>query len=285
LGYMKIDKNMEIELKDVRNYNDKQVVLIVAGSQGQEGSALSRIANGDHRDIFINKNDTILFSSDPIPGNETAVYSLIDSISKAGAKVLYSAVTGNLHVSGHGPQGDLSLMMSLVRPRKVLPIGGTYKNMIAYKNLAKKNGFADRDILLPDDGQEVLFSKTDAKLGKKIALQNIYVDQVSGEEVDTFVLRDREKIAKEGVVIVLAEVDTYGALVDKPNIIIRGFSGAEVPEIANGLSKEIKNNIRGKKTKVNDWNYVRKTIGNIAERFLFQKLKRRPLVLPVVIEV
>lgn len=285
LGYMKIDKNMEIELKDVRNYNDKQVVLIVAGSQGQEGSALSRIANGDHRDISINPKDTILFSSDPIPGNEIAVNSLIDDLSKLGARVLYSTVLSNLHVSGHGPQGDLSLMMSLVRPKKVLPIGGTYKNMIAYKNLAKKNGFQDRDILLPDDGQEVLFTKGDAKLGKKISIQNVYVDQVSGEEVDTFVLRDREKISKEGVVIVMAEVDSYGSLVDKPNIVVRGFSGAEVPEITNGLSNEIKNNMKGKKTKVSDWNYVRKSIGHIAEKFLVQRLKRRPLVLPVVIEV
>ncbi len=286
LGYMKIDKNMEIELHDVRNYNDKQVVLIVAGSQGQENSALSRIAHGDHRDIRVNPNDTILFSSDPIPGNEIAVNSLIDDIAKAGARVLYSTVSNNLHVSGHGPQGDLSLLMSLVRPKKVLPIGGTYKHMVAYKNLAKKNGFENKDILLPDDGQEVVFTKAgDARLGKKIALQNIYVDQVSGEEVDTFVLRDREKISKEGVVIVMCEVDTFGGLVDKPNIIVRGFSGAEVPEIVNGLAAEIKNNIKPKNTKVNDWAYVRKSIGNISERYLGKKMKRHPLVLPVVIEV
>lgn len=285
LGYMKIDPNMEIELKDVRNYNDKQIVLVVAGSQGQENSALSRIAHGDHRDIFITKNDTIMFSSDAIPGNEVAVNSLIDDMSKAGARVLYSSTTDNLHVSGHGPQGDLSLMMNLVRPKKVLPIGGTYKHMNAYKTLAKKNGFLDRDILLPDDGQEVLFTKADAKLGKKISLQNIYVDQVSGEEVDTFVLRDREKISKEGVVIIMAEVDTYGALVEKPNIVVRGFSASEVPEIVNGLGSEIRSNIKGKKTKISDWNYIRKSISNIAERYLIKKLKRRPLVLPVVIEV
>jgi ribonuclease J len=285
LGYMKIDKNMEIDLNEIKNYNDKQVVLIVAGSQGQENSALSRMAHGDHKDLTINSNDTIFFSSDTIPGNEVAVNSLIDDIAKVGARVLYTDINREIHVSGHGPQGDLSLMMNLVRPKKVLPIGGTYKHMIAYKNLAKKNGFLDRDILLPDDGQEVLFTKNDARLGKKIALQNVYVDQVSGEEVDTFVLRDREKISKEGVVVILAEVDTYGSLVDKPNIIVRGFSGAEVPEITNGLANEIKNNIKGKKVKINDWNYLRRNIGNIAERFLVKKLKRRPLVLPVVIEV
>jgi len=285
LGYMKIDKNMEIDLKEIRNYNSKQVVLMVAGSQGQEGSALSRIANGDHRDIVINQNDCVVFSSDPIPGNEVAINALIDDIAKSGARVLYTDISDRLHVSGHGSMGDLSLMMALTRAKKVLPIGGTYKHMVAYKALAKQNGYTDKDIILADEGQEVLFTKTDAKLGKKITLQNVFVDQISGEEVDTFVLRDREKISKEGVVIVLAEVDTYGLLVDKPNIIVRGFSGAEVPEITNGLANEIKNNLKGKKSRVTDWNYMRKTIGNIAEKYLATKLKRRPLVLPVVIEV
>jgi len=285
LGYMKIDKNMEIDLKDVRNYNDKQIVLIVAGSQGQENSALSRMVHGDHRDLTINSKDAVLFSSDAIPGNEIAVNSLLDDISKSGARAIYAGIIDNLHVSGHGPQGDLALMMNLVRPRKVLPIGGTYKHMSAYKTLAKKNGFQDKDVLLPDDGQEVIFTKTDARLGKKISLQNIYVDQVSGEAVDTFVLRDREKISKEGVIIIMAEVDTYGALVEKPNIVARGFASAEIPEIVNGLGIELKNNMHGKKTKIGDWNYIRRNIGNISERYIFTKLKRRPLILPVVIEV
>lgn len=285
LKYMSIDPNLEIDLKEVANYNDKQIVLIVAGSQGQEGSSLFRIANGDHRDITINKEDTVVFSSDSIPGNEIAVNSLIDDISKLGAKVLYKPVRDDFHVSGHGAQGDLSLLMKLTRPKKLLPIGGTFKNMVAYKNLAVANGFNERDVLLPDDGQEILFTKEDVRFGNKISLQNVYVDQVSGEAVDTFVLRDREKISKEGVVIIMAEVDSYGALVEKPNIIVRGMSGAEVPEITNGLTNEIKNNMKSKKSKVNDWNYLRRTIGNIAERYLVKKLKRRPLVLPVVIEV
>lgn len=285
LGYMKIDKNMEVELKNLRNFNDKQIVLIVAGSQGQENSALARIARGDHRDITVNPKDTIAFSSDTIPGNEVAVNSLIDDLARTGAKVLYSSIEKGFHVSGHGPQGDLSLMMNLVRPKKVLPIGGTYKQMSAYKRLAKRNGFTDRDVLLPDDGQEVIFSKTDTKLGKKISLQNVYVDQVSGEEVDTFVLRDREKISKEGIIIIMAEIDTYGAMIDRPNIVVRGFSAAEVPEITNGIAQELKINLKPKKQKVGDWNYVRRNIGNIAEKFLVAKMKRRPLVLPVVIEV
>ncbi|MBI2621098.1 MAG: ribonuclease J [Candidatus Levybacteria bacterium] len=285
LGYMKIDRDMEIDLKQIRNYNDKQVVLLVAGSQGQEGSALSRIANGDHRDISLTSKDAVVFSSDPIPGNEEAINALIDDIAKLGARVIYSDISEQIHVSGHGSQNDLSLMMALTRPNFVLPIGGTYKHMIAYKNLAIKNGFSEKNVLLADDGQEISFTKDSARLGNKIHLQNVYVDQVSGEEVDTFVLRDREKISKEGVVIVLCEIDTYGGLVERPNIIVRGFSGMEVNELINGLSAEIRNNLKPKKNKVTDWTYMRRTIGNIAEKFLVKKLKRRPLVLPVVIEV
>jgi ribonuclease J len=286
LGYIKIDRNMEIDLKEVRNYNDKQIVLIVAGSQGQQGSALSRIVNGENRDITLNDKDCVMFSSDPIPGNEVAINALIDEIAQSGARVIYSDIMERIHVSGHGSRGDLSLMMSLVRPQNVLPIGGTYKHMVAYKDLAKKNGFADKNIILPQDGQEVIFSKSgQATLGKKIHLQNVYVDQVSGEEVETFVLRDREKISKEGIVVIMVEVDTYGAVTDRPNIVARGFSAGETAELTKGLPNEIRNNLRSKKTKVTDWNYIRKTISNISEKYILTKLKRRPLVLPVVIEV
>lgn len=286
IKYMTIDKNLEIDLKEIGNYNDKQIVLVVAGSQGQEGSALSRITNGDNRDLTINENDCVFFSSDPIPGNEVAINALIDEIAKSGARVLYSDVADRLHVSGHGSQGDLSLLMSLVRPKKVLPIGGTYKHMIAYKALAIKNGFSEKDVILPEDGQEVVFDKSGTVvLGKKNSLQNVYVDQVSGEEVESFVLRDREKISKEGIVVVMAEVDTYGNLAGSPNVIVRGITGTEVNQIVEGLSKEIKNNVKGKNKKVTDWNYLRRFIASIAERYLASKMKRRPLVLPVVIEV
>lgn len=286
LKYMTIEPNMEIDLKEIRNYNDKQVVLIVAGSQGQEGSALSRMVNGDNRDLTINEKDCVFFSSDPIPGNETAINGLIDDIAKSGARVLYSGAADKLHVSGHGSQGDLTLLMSLVRPKKVLPIGGTYKHMIAYKNLAVRSGFSEKDVILPEDGQEVIFEKNgNVTLGKKNSLQNVYVDQVSGEEVESFVLRDREKIAKEGVVVVMAEVDTYGNLVGNPNIVVRGITGAEANQIIGGLSSEIKRNVKGRDKKVTDWNYLRRHIATIAEKYLSSRMKRRPLVLPVVIEV
>ncbi|MCL6096743.1 MAG: ribonuclease J [Patescibacteria group bacterium] len=286
LGYMKIDKGSEISVEQLKNYKDSQVVLIVAGSQGQENSALSRIANGDSKEIKINPDDVVIFSSDPIPGNEISVNNVIDSISKKGARVVYSEISSDFHVSGHAASNDLMLLMSLLNPKKVLPIGGTFRQMVAYKGLAKRQGFEDGDILLTDDGQEIIFTKDSSSFGKKVTLKKVYVDQMSGEEVEHFVLIDRQKIAENGVVIVMAEIDSEtGKMVNSPTIIARGFSSQESAALNKTLANELRNKFSIKTERVNDWIYVRKVIAEIAERNIFKALRKHPLVLPVVIEV
>ena len=286
LGYMKMNKGTEISLEQLKNYKDGNLVLFVAGSQGQENSALSRIANGDSKEIKINSNDVVIFSSDPIPGNETSVNTVVDLISKRGARVVYSEISSDFHVSGHAASNDLMLMMSLVSPKKVLPIGGTYRQMVAYKELARKQGFLDSDILLVEDGQEIIFTRNGSSFGKKINLKNVYVDQVSGEEVEQFVLIDRQKIAKEGVVIVMAEIDSQtGKLVAPATIIARGFSTQENTLINKTVGIQLGNAFVGKSERVSDWIYVRKTIREIAEKNIFKALRKRPLILPVVVEV
>ncbi|MCL5434836.1 MAG: ribonuclease J [Patescibacteria group bacterium] len=286
LGYMKIDKGSEISVEQLKNYKDSQVVLIVAGSQGQENSALSRIANGDSKEIKINSNDVVIFSSDPIPGNEISVNNVIDSISQKGARVVYSEISSDFHVSGHAAANDLMLLMSLLNPKKVLPIGGTYRQMVAYKELAKKQGFEDGDILLTDDGQEIVFTKSASSFGKKLTLKKVYVDQMSGEEVEHFVLIDRQKIAENGVVIVMAEIDSEtGKMVNSPTIIARGFSSQESATLNKTLVNELRNKFSIKTERVNDWIYIRRLIGEIAEKNIFKAFRKRPLVLPVVVEV
>lgn len=286
IGYLKIDKNMEITPEQLKNYKDSQVVLIVAGSQGQENSALTRIVNGEKKEIKLNPNDVVVFSADPIPGNEISINSMIDAMCKKGARVIYSEISDEFHVSGHAAAEDLMLMMSLTNPKKVLPIGGTYRQMVAYKKIAQKQGFLDKDILLLENGQEIIFTKEGATMGKKINLKTVYVDQISGEEVDSFVLRDRQKLAQDGVVIVLAEIDSSnGQLTEMPNIIVRGLSVQETQDIVKNLAKQIKNSLSQHKQPVRDWIYVRKFIGEVAEKHIFKNLRKRPLVLPVVIEV
>ena len=286
LGYMKIDKGMEISIEQLKNYKDTDLVLIVAGSQGQENSALSRIVNDDSDEIKIRPNDVVIFSSDPIPGNEVLVNNVVDAISKKGARAVYSEVSSEFHVSGHAASNDLMLMMSLVNPKKVLPIGGTFRQMVAYKELAKRQGFEDQDILLIDDGVQVEFGKDYSQIGKKVSLKNVFVDQISGGEVEQYVLIDRQKIAKEGVVVIMAEIDSEtGKLEGLPTVIARGFSSQENAMLNKTLARELQNNFSSKKERIKDWIYVRKIIAQMAEKSIFKALHKRPLVLPVVIEI
>ena len=283
LGYIKMPKGMEIATNQLKNYKDSDIVLLVAGSQGQENSALSRIVSGEFKEIHLTSNDVVIFSADPIPGNEISVYALVDDIARIGARVIYSALSDEFHVSGHASSEDLTLMMNLVNPKIVLPIGGTYRQMVQYKNLAEKQGFEAKNILLLENGQEVLFNQNGARIGKKLNLENVYVDQISGEEVEGFVLRDRQRLATDGVVVVLSEVAASGQI-DNLDIIVKGLSVQEITDIQKSLALEIKTNLV-KRQGLRDRFLMRKAISEIAEKFIFKKLRKRPLVLPVIIEV
>ena len=286
LGYMNIAAGLEVEIEDTRNYKDENLTLVVAGSQGQENSAMSRIANGTHKEIKLGDRDKVVFSADPIPGNETSVYELIDEIVKKGAKVLYSAVSREFHVSGHGSLDELAQLINTVKPKNLLPIGGSYRHMFAYRNMAEKLGYKKNDALLIEDGQEIIFSKNGVKYGKTVPIKKVYVDEISGEKIEHFVLRDRQKLSEGGIVIILAEVDSNnGQLVGNPDIIVRGFTTShDIPRLNAKLLQDFRKALYNKKRVVN-WIYIRKMIGEIAERRIFKELHRRPLVLPVVIEV
>jgi ribonuclease J len=225
----------------------------------------------------------VIFSADPIPGNEVSVYALVDDIAKSGARVIYSALSEEFHVSGHASSEDIILIMNLVGAKMVLPIGGTYRQMVQFKYLAQKQGYDPKNILLLENGQEVLFSQNGARIGKKLNLENVYVDQISGEEVEGFVLRDRQKLATDGVVVVLTEVDASGK-VDNLDIVVKGLSVQEVTDIQKGLSGEIKLQL-AKKQGLRDRFLMRKAITEIAEKAIFKNLRKHPLILPVIIEV
>lgn len=286
MGYLQIQDGTEVPVEGLKRIDDSKLVLFVAGSQGQENSAMSRIAAGEHREIKLTPDDVVIFSSDPIPGNEVMVTGLIDMIAKTGAKALSADHSGKYHVSGHGSQGDIMLLMSLTKPEYMVPISGNYKHMVAYRDLAVNLGYNKKDVFLLENGQELLFLPDSVRLGKKYAIKNVYVDQLSGEEVEHFVMRDREKLAKEGLVIIMAEVSTDdGQLVQKPELLSRGLSPKEIKEIAPSLSNEIKKALSGRKGRVSNWVYIRKLITEVSTKHIFSKLRRQPLVLPMVIEV
>lgn len=286
LGYMSIPPTMEVPFDQLRKIPDNKLLLLVAGSQGQASSAMSRIANGEHKDIKLNPNDVVFISSDAIPGNEVLVNSLIDSLVKRGNRVIYSDLYSNVHVSGHGSQDDLLLLMSLTKPQYLIPIGGNYKHMVAYKSLASRFGYGPKQVFLLEDGQQVLLSKLKAQLGKKVEVRNIYVDEITGEEVESFVLRDRKKLSEGGVVLVMAEIDsTTGTILDDPEIAIRGFSQPDTALLEKKIAFELKKTLGTKKSNKPNWVFIRKQIGEVSERLIFKELRRRPLVLPIVIEV
>ena len=288
LGYLNLKKDIEVEIDALKNYQDNKLTLIVAGSQGQGNSALARIANGEHRDIKLKEDDIIVFSSDPIPGNETSVYQLVDTLTRRGVKVIYSPVTRDFHVSGHASLDELEQLIKLVRPKKLIPIGGQFRHMFAYKKLAEKLGYKKSDIFLLEDGQELLFGNGDVKMGRTIPVKNIYVDELSGEELESFVLRDRQKLSEAGIIIILAEVDAgNGQLVGNPDIIVRGLapSAYDAKRLNARLMQDFHKALNPRKARVTNWIYIRKLIGETAEKRIFKDLRRRPLVLPVVIEV
>jgi ribonuclease J len=288
LKYLHMKPGTEIQIDDLPHYKSQQILLLVAGSQGQENSAMTRIADGEHREIRLQPNDMVIFSADPIPGNELAVSSLVDSIAKKGAKVMYSDIaSGSFHVSGHGSSGDHMLLISLTQPRFLVPISGTYRHMIAYRDLAEKMNYKRNHLFLIENGQEVVFTAQQAKIGKKIEIQNVYVDEVSGEELESYVVRDRERLAREGVVILLVEINaSTSKLASTPEVIMRGTSlPASKEDLTKVLNKEIAKVLSTQKGHVTNWVHLSRVIGDVAERHLFKKFHSQPLVLPVVIEV
>lgn len=287
MGYMNIPRGMEVPVDKIHEYKDSQLLLLVAGSQGQENSALTRIADGVHKEVKINPLDVVVMSSDTIPGNEVAVNSLIDTLAKKGVRVHYSEITDDFHVSGHGSTGDLQLLISLTHPKFLLPISGTYRQMAAYRELALKMDYPRRDIFIVENGQEVIFTKTSATYGRKIDTKNVYVDEVSGEEVENYLIRDREKLAREGIIILMVEISaSTGQLTGSPELIMRGSSLKDMKDdLSVSLTKEIEGTLKERTGKVTNWVHIRKLVGNIAERSIMKKFRSQPLVLPVVIEV
>lgn len=284
-GLLNLKKEREVDIENLKKYHDKDLLLFVAGSQGQENSALTRIIDGEHRFVKLKPQDVVIFSADPIPGNEVSVNSLIDSLARLGIKVVQSGSTHAFHVSGHGAQQELLLLMQLLNPRQVLPISGNFRHIAAYKALAMQQGFSEQNIIMPENGQQILFGRDKTTYGQKIPLRHVYVDEVSGEEVEQFVLRDRQKISTDGIVAIIAEVDAEdGSLVGKPEVVSRGLPAKEGVDIERIVTASL-HNVFIRHNRISDWNYLRKQIREIAERKIREELKRNPLILPVVIEV
>lgn len=285
LKYMDLPPKMEIRPQEVRRMNPANVLILLAGSQGQAESGLSRISEDQDRDIFIKKGDVVIFSADPIPGNEKNITDLIDTISKKDVRVVYSQLTDEFHVSGHGAQNDLKLLISLTNPKFVLPIGGNYKHMVAYERIAEQMGYTDDKVIFADEAKEIIFSQSGFRVGKSLAGENVYVDQVSRGEIDSFIVMDRKKIAEEGLVIIIAEIsNTNGQLTSPIDIIVKGMTFNNKDKFMKMLTDEMSQVFAKRQEKVTNWGFYRKTIQQKAEQILYG-MRQEPLIVPVVLEV
>ncbi len=285
LKYMDLPPKMEIKPQEVRRMNPANVLILLAGSQGQEESGLSRIAQDQDRDIRIARGDTVIFSADPIPGNEINITSLIDTISKKDVRVVYSQLTDEFHVSGHGSQNDLKLLISLTNPRFLLPIGGNYKHMVAYEKMAAEMGYTNDKVIFADEAREIIFSQSGFRVGKSLSPSNVYVDQVSKGQIDSYIIMDRKKIAEEGVIIIISEINSATGQITAPvDVIAHGVNFDNKDEFVRNMGIELDKVFSRRKEKVTNWGFYRKTIQQRAEQMLYDE-GREPLIVPVVLEV
>ena len=288
LGFMKFPRECIIRDRDLKKVPPTKQFLIVAGAQGQEGSALSRIAHDDHKFVSIDEGDTVVFSADPIPGSENNINNLIEQLYRKGARVAYSDIMEDLHVSGHGSQGDLMLMLSAIGPKYIFPMGGTYRHMMQYKRLAMELGYQKKNILIPEEGEVLEFAPgVPPKVVEKINLENVMIDGLGVGDVGDVVLRDRQTIATDGIVVVVVPMEkSTGKVVAEPDIISRGF--VYIKDSGGLLDKArqvVNQSLRLKKGRMIDWHFVRKQVEHNLERFLQKETGRTPLIVPVIVEV
>lgn len=288
LGYITVKKNTLIRIDQANDYPDDKILVLCTGAQGEGRAVLMRIINNEHRHIRIKQNDTVIFSSSVVPGNERTVQNLKDSIYKRGAKVIHYKMM-DVHAGGHAQIEDLKMMINLVNPKFFFPIHGNYYMLKLHGQIAEKLGVDPKNIVIPSNGQIV---ETD---GQQINLTNvkvptdyIMVDGLGVGDVGHIVLRDRQVMSKDGMFTVIAVIDSKtGQLTQEPDIISRGFIYMkESRELVEEARKKVRE-IVSKKTqeKPVNWSYVRNNIRDIMGDFLYQKTQRRPMILPVIIEV
>ena len=287
LGYIDAPKNIFIDIDMIKNYKDEQLVIITTGSQGEPMAALSRMAASEHRKVEITPNDLIIISATPIPGNEKLVSKVIDDLMKLGAEVIYSALEP-IHVSGHGCQEEQKLMLSLVRPKYFIPVHGEYRQLRAHAETAKKMGIPEENIFLMSNGRVLELGRNSAKMTETVQAGKILIDGLGVGDVGNIVLRDRQHLSQDGLIIVAIGMDAVTKQITSgPDIISRGFVYVresenlmdEVKKVARDLLAECE------QKNISQWSNMKSTLKDGLRDYIYQKTKRNPMILPIILEV
>ena len=284
LGYLNIPDQTLIDVDQLKNYPDEQQVIITTGSQGESMAALSRMASNMHKKITIGAGDTVIFSSNPIPGNEKAVTKVINELFRKGADVIFQ----DTHVSGHACQEEIKLIYTLVKPKYAIPAHGEYKHLRAQAKIAENLGIEKDNIFILSSGDVLELTDESAKVTGKVPVGSILVDGLGVGDVGNIVLRDRQHLAEDGILIVVMALDrTEGYLVSGPDIVSRGFvyvkESDELMEEARQIVDEKLNELldRG----VTDWGRLKSATKDALSEYVWKKTKRRPMILPIIMEV
>ena len=287
LGYITMPEGTLIDIDKISLYNPEQLVIITTGSQGESMAALSRMAAGEHKKVNITSDDLVIFSSSPIPGNEKSVGAVIDSLTKLGAEIIYNQLEA-VHVSGHACQEELKLMLSLVKPKYFMPAHGEYRFLVTHGELAKSLGMDPKNIFIMENGRTLEITEKEAKLTTQVPSGIVLVDGLGVGDVGNIVLRDRQLLSENGMIIAVLTLDSKtGKLLAGPDIITRGF--VYVRESEN-LMDEIKEYAKSEiekcqENQIKDWATIKSNIKDGLSDYIYKKTKRQPMILPIITEV
>ena len=284
LGYLSLPDNILIDVEQLRSYPDEQTVIITTGSQGESMAALSRMANGTHRKVSIKPNDTIVFSSNPIPGNEKSVTGIINELMMKGADVIFQDV----HVSGHACQEDIKLIYSLVNPKYAIPVHGEYKHLVAQAKIAEQLGYDTDHIKILSSGDVLEINEDGAKVTGRVHVGNVMVDGLGVGDVGNIVLRDRQRLAEDGIIIVVMTLEAgSGQLLAGPDIVSRGFVYVRNSESLMDEAKCVLDDTMERLTdnNVTDWGKIKTEVKDALGDFVWKETKRRPMIIPIIMEV
>jgi ribonuclease J len=290
MGYIRIPKNVLIDISEIKKYPDNKLVIITTGSQGEPMSALSRIASGDHRAVSIKRGDKIILSSTPIPGNEKSVSNVVNMLLQRGAGVVYSDIA-DIHVSGHACREELKIMLSLIRPQYFMPIHGEYRHLNEHGLLAERLGVAHDNIFILENGSVLTTDGKSMQVSdEKIDAEPVFVDGLGVGDIGTIVLRDRKLLSESGLIIVCATLDSStGRIVSGPDIISRGFiyvrDNEDLIEDLRMVAANARYDMeRSSKSKKSDKNALQNGVKDVLKKAIFEKTRRNPVILTIFMD-
>ena len=287
LGYIDCPEDLFIDIDMIGTYNDEQLVIITTGSQGETMSALTRMAAGEHKKVKITLNDLVIISANPIPGNEKFVSKVIDDLMQIGAEVVYSALA-DVHVSGHACQEEQKLMIALTKPKYFIPVHGEYRQLMAHAETAASMGIQPKNILLMSNGRILEIDQDEAKFNGTVQSGRVLVDGLGVGDVGNVVLRDRQHLSQDGLIIIVLTMDSNtGEVVAGPDVISRGFvyvkeSETLMDDVKSVVRHEIK---KCEEKEIRDWSTIKSTVRENLKDYIFTKTKRNPMIIPIIMEI